>query len=93
MRATVYLLIVFLVLTQFLGFATGDFALQLWSKHPRHASAQHDESPRTVVKLPPATVGLASAAPVLAVIAAVTVPEEVLSLPVVSRPPFVPPRA
>lgn len=92
MRGTVYVLIVFLVLTPFLGFATGDFARQIWTKQPRQASPQHDESPRTVLKLPPVTVGLASAGPVLLVIEAVTVVDEVLSLPVVSRPPFVPPR-
>ena len=93
MRITVGGLIVFLVLTPLLGFAAGDFALQTWTKHPRHAKAEHPEAPRPALKSPPATVAFSFGPPVLALLGPVALADAVLSLPLVSRPPFVPPRS
>lgn len=95
MRVTAYLLIAFLVLTPFLGSATQGLTRQVWTKHSRQARAQktqHDESPRPLAKSPPGTVGRDRPVPVLAGLEIVALADDVVSLPLVSRPPFVPPR-
>ena len=93
LRIIVYGLIVVLVLTPFLGFAAGDVAVQIWNKHPRHAKAPSDDVPRITWKTTPGTVTSPPAVIVLVRVGPAYTQAPALAQSLITRPPFVPPRA
>lgn len=86
-------LLVFLVVTPCLGFAGGDAALQIWNKHPRHASTQQTDASSFTWKTTPGTLTPISPPVVLGPVGEVAAWRSVVVGSLVSRPPFVPPRA
>jgi hypothetical protein len=86
-------LILFLVVTPFLGFAGGDAALQIWNKHPRHAQTQQTDSSSFAWKTTPGTVTSVSSPVVLGLAGEVAAWSPMVVRTLVPRPPFVPPRA
>ncbi len=92
LRLVVGGLVVFLVLTPCLGFASGDVAPQLWNKHPRHAKASHTDSSPVSWKTTPGILVPFSPPVVLGLSGPVAARDVVVAPPFASRPPFVPPR-
>lgn len=92
LRALVLGLIGLLVLAPFLGFAGGDVALHIWNKHRPHAAGHHDTS-RVAWKNTPGATEASRPALMLALVGWLAATEPVATMPAVSSPPFVPPRA
>ena len=92
-RAVVCALIVLVVVGAFLGFAAGDAALHLWTKHPRQTLRHDGNAPRIAWKTAPGAITMPLADVGLAVIGLLVFDDTLTLGSDVSRPPFIPPRA
>jgi hypothetical protein len=90
-RVSVVLMIGFLVLTPFLGFAAGDVA-HIWDKHPRHTAGPHSGGPQPVWKPTPGTLVGTPVPTVVSLIGWLVVEPPLVATLATARPPFVPPR-
>ncbi len=93
LRVTMCALIAVLVLTPFLGFATGEDASHIWNKHPRHASGHHPDASRFAWKATPGTLAPPPPLVVFTLVGLLSMDAPLVVPSAVSRPPFVPPRA
>jgi hypothetical protein len=92
-RTVVFGLIAVLLLTPVLGFAAGDPALSIRDAHPRHAAGHHDHALRPAGENPPGAVVVPVPGLLLAVAGWLAPTDPAAMIPVVTSPPFVPPRA
>jgi hypothetical protein len=92
-RTVVFGLIAVLLLTPVLGFAAGDPALPIRAEHPRHAAGHHDHALRPAGKNPPGAVVVPAPGLLLAPAGWLAATDPAAMIPVVTSPPFVPPRA
>jgi hypothetical protein len=91
-RLGVASLIVLIVGTAFLGFASGDVRGHVLDTYPRHAGAQQPSTPHGVWKTPPVVAPQAvamAAPPEIGALVPGAAPAVIAAPP---RPPFVPPR-
>ena len=91
-RVIIVGLIVFLVVTPFLGFAGGDTVLQIWNKHPRHAQTQQTNASSFTWKTTPGTLTAISPPVVLGLVGEVAGWSRVSFDRSRRVPRFVPPR-